>query len=101
MGGETIPSQPFRAAVTAAPPLRAATAAKPGSIKMKSSVSGFLWNEPAVPGEPGGTREMKGFWNSATSLRRWMLLEMEKQQQEQTKDARRAGPRRRDEQPGL
>lgn len=51
MGGETIPSQPFRAAVTAAPPLRAATAAKPGSIKMKSSVSGFLWNEPAVPGE--------------------------------------------------
>lgn len=33
------------------PPLRAATAAKPGSIKMKSSVSGFLWNEPAVPGE--------------------------------------------------
>lgn len=44
---------------------------------------------------------MKGFWNSATSLRRWMLLEMEKQQQEQTKDARRAGPRRRDEQPGL
>lgn len=51
MGGETIPSQPFRAAVTAVPPLRAATAAKPGSIKMKSSVSGFLWNEPAVPGE--------------------------------------------------
>lgn len=44
---------------------------------------------------------MKGFWNSATSLRRWMLLEMEKQQQEQKKDARRAGPRRRDEQPGL
>lgn len=49
--GENNPVPALPSCCHSRAPLRAATAAKPGSIKMKSSVSGFLWNEPAVPGE--------------------------------------------------
>lgn len=99
-GGETVLSGPCTR-LSPPSPVKAARTAKPGSIKMKNSVSGFLWKERWSSVRPGGEREgkreMKGFWSLATFWRRRILLALdrERQRQQQMKAARRAGLRGR------
>lgn len=68
-------------------PLKATSTAKPRSVKMKNSMSGFSGMSGSSPVRPGGKREMKGFWKSAIFLSWWTFLapEMERLQQTQMK----------------